>query len=197
MSSTGSSIVDRCSGCGYTLTGITSSRCPECGRPITAEEPIDRHRERQFEWRREFTLYADRVLIRGKRLFGARFEVPIRLGQINPDHATFFIRPPAFRAGFSMFAIGATFASFRFLTKLEQWPQIFCSIAGIMGLCGLIIMICTFKCVEFIRFESLAQPGKYVLDIGRKGPDSSRFDEFVARVRQQIAHAMRAQRPKQ
>ncbi|RMF77559.1 MAG: hypothetical protein D6744_11205 [Planctomycetota bacterium] len=35
----------RCIGCGYSLTGNTSGRCPECGRPIAAPAPDDRAAE--------------------------------------------------------------------------------------------------------------------------------------------------------
>ena len=107
-----------------------------------------------MEWRREFTLYSDRIVVRGKHLLGSKFDVPIQLTQLNPDPATFFIRPDAFKAALASFAIGGTFASFIFLTKLEEWPKIFCTIAGILACFGFVVMILTFKKVEFIRFQA-------------------------------------------
>lgn len=79
-------ITHSCS-CGYTLQGMTSGRCPECGRTVTTGHapPISRYRERRMGLSRDFTLSADSVVVRVSQLLGNVSVVSIALSRIDLD----------------------------------------------------------------------------------------------------------------
>ena len=57
----------------------------------------------------------------------------------------------------------------------------------VLGLCGFLFSLATWRMVEFAGFESDA--GVVVLAIAKKGPDQERFDEFVNLLLEQIKQA--------
>jgi hypothetical protein len=175
-----------CPGCGYMLADGMADRCPECGRNVTPVNVIARYRERHIQWKREIFLSTDRLIVRLKKVGGSLSEAPILLSSLDPN--PIFLRTR--NAWFSNSAVAAvSMAVFAvisyFVNQRDPIPWILWALGALGGVATLIAIL-TFKPIEFARFASRGAPGTILFDVGRVGPDAVQFDEFVAKVREQI-----------
>jgi hypothetical protein len=150
-------------------------------------DPIATYIERRMDGRREFSLSSDEILVVGKRLLGANYEVRIPLKSIEPTISRLFIRSTFFLAG-ACSALGSTFICITMWSIEPSWLSFWPNwIFVATGIAGFVLAALTFKRVEFASFQS--QAAVRVLDIARSGPERHKFDEFVNSVVRQIKAA--------
>lgn len=177
------SLSHRCA-CGYPLRNLGAGRCPECGRTIATASaaPIAQYRERTLARSREFTLYPDKVIIRGARRFGDAYVLAVAPANLDPHPSVFWRRSQALKPGFTLFITSIGFIIVFLIGHLarELAPAVWISIVA--GAVGLISMLVGLRRTEYARFHALGRPEVIALDVGRVGPDAARFDEFVAAI---------------
>ena len=179
-----------CLGCGYEMAGITSDRCPECGRLNEPLKLLATYREKQLGVRRVFFLYDDRIVVRAHRRLGNESEVSIRLNLLNPDLGVLRVRDKSFQAALTTFLTGTAMAAVSFYVaqsdRISLLEQVSFWIFVAVGALGLICLPMTFKRVEFYFFRDIRRPEVKLLDIARRGPDAGHFEEFVGELRRHI-----------
>ena len=156
-------------------------------------EQIATYSEIRFDGSRTFTLFPDRIVVKGKQTFHSDFESNIPLATLDSNYDCVRIRNRIFIAGvwiaiisFIMFIILLTGLKIPFT---EFSPGIILSI----GVAGLILSAATYRKVEFLRFRNKA--GLIVLDIARSGKHADEFDTFVDTLINHIEH--HKEQPKQ
>ncbi len=171
------------------MAGISSDRCPECGRLNEPLHLLASYREKQLGVRRDFFLYEDRIVVRVRKLFGNESEFPIRLAFLNPDLGVLRIRSKHFNSALGCFVLGTSFAVINcYLAQLDRLSftsPMFWIFAAI-GCVGLGLIPFSFERVEFYSFRDVRRPEVSLLDIARRGPDVGHFEEFADQLRRQI-----------
>lgn len=149
-------------------------------------EQIATYSEIRFDGSRTFTLFPDRIVVKGKQTFHSDFESNIRLATLDPNYDRVRIRNRIFMAGVWMVII--SFITYIILVTglkipfTEFSPVIMLSI----GMAGLILSAATYRKVEFLRFKNKA--GLTVLDIARSDKHVEEFDSFVDTLIKHIRH---------
>jgi hypothetical protein len=153
------------------------------------DEPLARYYEVRPNGRRQFELFANRVIVNAKSVRG-EFVTTIMLADLRPEPNMLRVRPKEFRLGLFMLAtsIGLGFAAF-LVRGLGLLPDdkaiILMSAPGAALFVSLVIMAATFRKIEFIQFVS--KQGKPLLDIAKAGPQREGFRPFVEALIVQIA----------
>jgi hypothetical protein len=158
---------------------------------MTDEAPIATYRERLVQVRREFSLHADRVVVRARWLSGRTYRNTIPLDRLDPTPTQARIRQRAFRRALPIALLAAAAAvvfSRPGYQAVQPWLNY--GLYGLFILFGAVTAI-AWPRVLFIRFNS-RQNGQPGLDIARAGPDSRHFEAFVEQVRNQIRRNRRS-----
>lgn len=147
-------------------------------------EPIATYKEVRFDGSRTFTLFPDKLLVRGKTTLHSDFDTTIPLRILDPNFDRMGIRNKSC-------SVGAWIATISFVTwtvLVKGFGMSFAAPgAGMIamgGVAGLLLSAATFRKVEFLRFRN--QSGLHVLDIARSGKDAEQLDSFVQVLVKQI-----------
>ena len=137
------------------------------------------YREQQPGLRRKFTLHNDQLIIEGRKRWRSEFEVPIPLRYIDTRYGVHRRRGDP--GGPLAIVLGLIFACLLVFGWYDGLPQFFpigaFFDAGLAAVC-FATAIRHIRKTEFYVFRNLG--GAFVFDIGRRGPDRERFDQFVA-----------------
>jgi hypothetical protein len=138
--------------------------------------PIATYRERRFDGKRAFELFAGRVVIRGHAGLTSRFETTILLNTLDPTFSRIWLRSSGFRASLWLLLGSIVFISVLLTLRVPpESPPII--LLGCIGASGVLLLLTTFRAVEFAVYRSPA--GVVTLDVARSGPDAKKFDAFV------------------
>jgi hypothetical protein len=146
--------------------------------------PIATYSEVRFEGSRTFSLFADRIVIRGKETLASDGETGIPLSLLEPHFDHLRIRSKVCLQGIIMAAV------FFFICYVlgSKFAMTFADpILGILlmvGVAGLILAAATARKVEFVFFKN--HSGVVLLTIARAGKQQDQFDSFVATLVRQI-----------
>jgi hypothetical protein len=139
--------------------------------------PIATYRERRFDGKRTFELFADRVQIRGSTQLSSDFEISVPLKTLNPTPMRLRLRNKSFWAGTWML-LGSVIGSTVLFNALHvSYASPAFVLVAVVGAGGCALMLATARKVEFASFQSTA--GVHVLDVARSGPDAGQLDAFV------------------
>ena len=180
-----------CPRCEYSLTGLDAQRCPECGGNVASGEALGTYRERTPGRRRQFTLFADRILVRQRTLFGTQFDVSIPIADLDPQTALLRIWPPALKPALTMLACGAGFVGFMVVADVLDTMTMQVWAAAALGLAGLIGAMLNRRRIEYVLFRARGRAEVTLLDVARAGPEVGRYDDFVHGIRRQVIAAQR------
>ena len=148
---------------------------------MSNEEPISSYTDRFPGHSRQFTLYRDRIVIRGREQLGSEFEIPYVLGEINPGYGT--IRRRSAIAGPGALILGGLFG-FLFVFGLFQGrPEFFpigAAVNCVLALACLVTGIRNIRRIELYTFRT--RGGSAAFDIARSGPYHERFEQFVGQL---------------
>jgi hypothetical protein len=147
-------------------------------------EPIAIYSEVRFEGSRTFTLFPDKVIVRGKRSLQSEFETTMSLAMLDPNPDKLHFRNKSFTHG--MLAATVSFVACTVLVSGFHMPLTTTppTLLGVMGIAGVLLMVATWTKIEFARFKN--KDGIVVLDIARAGKDASKFDSFIVALSKQI-----------
>jgi hypothetical protein len=149
-----------------------------------AEQPLATYRERLLRVRRDFALYGDRVVVHARWLPAGRYQSTIRLSTLKARPRTLLIRQKEYRWAGWMLALGLLLLAVMFYQSGGQSLPPLGVAGGIVAALGALLMWLTAGKITFVRFDPVE--GRGGLDIGCRGPDAGRFEEFVQRVSRQI-----------
>ncbi len=143
------------------------------------EEPLATYEESRFELRRRFELYPNRVRVAGRGLHVGLFDDTIPLSILNPHPGHVWVRSALFRYGLNLLFLAACLATGLGIgggadTFARPWAVV---VLGVLLWVGLMLTAAHIRRAEFVRFQTSA--GIIALDIGRVGPQTDEFDEFV------------------
>jgi hypothetical protein len=162
----------------------------EPAQPMSNPLPISSYRDRTPSASRQFTLYPDRLVIRGRVGWSGEFDLPIALTRIYPVYGV--TRSRSEIAGPGAIILGAVFG-FLFAFGLKNGRPEFFPVGAVMTATLAALFLTTgvrnFPRIERYVFRST--DGAVVFDIARSGPDRERLDEFA----QQVVAAVRASQP--
>lgn len=143
-------------------------------------EPIATYSEKRFEGSRKFELFEDKICIQGKICTKGDFELALDLKDLNPEYSIFRFRPKFWLSGVWIIIIPifiAVFLSKAYKMTVEDFPMV---LALIMPVVGIVLILATFKKVEFYSFRNSSEVT--VLDIARSGKEVDKFDGFVEKL---------------
>lgn len=157
-------------------------------------EPIAEYYEVRPSGRRQFELFADRMIVKTK---SARIEgvITVMLADLRPEPNTLRIRPKEFGAGLLFLLGSVVLGFFAILVRGAPPPpddktNLWLSLAGGCFFVSLVIFSKTFRKIEYIQFVS--HQGKPLLDVARAGPERAGFDDFVEALIAQIRASQKA-----
>lgn len=153
-------------------------------------QPIATYTEVRFEGSRIFTLFPDRMVIRGKQSLASEFEVNVALNLLDPIPDILRCRSRVFQAG--MWLVLAGFIGCSVLVGGFQidWATLPFGLLFGIGMSGVMFMLATARKVAFIRFKN--DGGMVVLDIARAGKNAAQLDAFIETLVKQIREARQA-----
>lgn len=147
-------------------------------------EPITTYSEVRFDGARTFTLFPDRVVVRGKQTLHSDFESEIPLATLDPNFERISIRNRTFMAGVWMALVSFVLCSILVSGLKMSFADMTPVVVLMIGVAGLILSAATYRKVEFLRFKN--QAGVTVLDVARSGREAAQFDSFVDALTKQI-----------
>ena len=174
-----------CSFCGYDLEGIEAERCPECGRGFVRINAEYSYHESRLGLKRLFLLSKVRIVIRAQKKFGIDSEVPIELHSLDADPVFTRARSANFQYAVASIFGGGLFCGITWFSPVET-PAMIRYAFLTSFIIGVLSALATYRKIEHACFQ---KEGKTVLDVGRCGPDSLQFDEFIATLRTKIRTA--------
>ena len=144
-------------------------------------EPLARYREARPNGRRQFELFADRVIVTSKSA-KADSVITVVLADLRPEPNLLRVRPKEFTVGLLMLVTSVGLGFFAILANVTESPlddkTKFClSLAGGCFLVSLVIIWKTVRKIEFTQFVS--NHGTPLLDIADAGPQRVGFRSFV------------------
>jgi hypothetical protein len=151
---------------------------------------LARYRERQWGLAKDYSLFADRVLMNGREFTGRSVSVSILLAQLDPNFFSYRARSKVLKNWFALFAVSIGFvAIIHFGRLLDALPPWVLWLARGLSLLGLVFTILALPLIEYAGFRDRRRPEVPLLVIGRVGPDRHQFESFVARIVEQVAIA--------
>ena len=159
--------------------------------PPDAPPIVARYREVRIDGKRHFELFNDAIRVHGTATFQSDIDTTIPLADIQPRIIRLRIRHRAFWTGLWI-TIGGTLGFITLVAGFQLDPMgLAPGLLGCIGAGGVLTSLATLRKVEFARFESKA--GVAVLDVARAGPDKGSYDEFVARIMEQIEASQKSE----
>ncbi len=150
-------------------------------------QPIATYSEVRFEGSRSFTLLSDKIVVRGKQSLQSEFEATIPLKTLDPSPDKLRSRNQIFTWGMWTAIIGFVVCAILvtgFHMGFATFPP---GLVACIGMSGVILMLATFRKVEFVRFKN--DGGIVILDIARAGKSATQFDSFIDALTRQIRAA--------
>jgi hypothetical protein len=147
-------------------------------------QPIATYSEVRFEGKRTFTLFADKIVVRGKQSLQSEFDVTIALTKLDPTPDILRFRSKGFTAGMWNAVIGfvgCTILVSGFHMSFATLPP---GLLACIGMSGILLMAATARKVEFIRFKN--DGGLVILDLARSGKHAAQLDAFIDALTKQI-----------
>jgi hypothetical protein len=125
----------------------------------------------------------DRVVVKGKRTFGAEYECAVMLNSLDPTPNRFRVRPAGFYQGIFMAVVAL------FLTKLPIFAlgNHYGGFAWVLVAAGLLLAIATAKKVEWAQFKTTS--GAIAFNIAKAGRRGGNFDRFVEYLSRRIVES--------
>ena len=150
-------------------------------------DPIATYAEDEWFDRQRFELYAERIIMYGRKLFLAQWQISHWLGDLNPTPVRGWLRKPAF--GLGLFLGGITLALALYwvgvfgLERGEHAPIVL----GGVGLGGLGLALANVRRRPFATFSTGA--GVPVFSIRGAARSAARYEAFVDALVRQITLA--------
>lgn len=117
-------------------------------------ESLATYSEVRFDGSRVFTLLPDKIIVHGKQSLRSEFETAIALTCLNPNPDKLFVRNPSFFGGLWMAIVSFVVCCILisgFGVSLEKSAPV---LLIVLGLAGVVLMLATFRKVEFVRFKN-------------------------------------------
>jgi hypothetical protein len=148
---------------------------------------LAQYSERRHEGRRDFTLYADRIEIRGKEYLGAEYEMTILLKTLTPEIDRMRVRNKSCSAGFWIL-FGSVLLAFILMRGFDH-PVVGGATGPLwaLALCGAFMLLATCRRESYAIFK--ADSGLAALSIAKEGRQREQCDHFVSLVQHQIRAA--------
>lgn len=159
----------------------------DIGHESPAGQPIATYSERLLEVRRDFALYADRVVVAARWFPNRRFEHVVKLSALRGEFKEVTVRYKLNRYAGWILAVGAlVYAACYYYNIDNDAMRVVGYVALGVTICGGLLVALTYP-QRRLRFARFPMPsGRIGLDISSAGNDRAVFDEFVAQVRRQI-----------
>ncbi len=147
-------------------------------------QPIATYSEVRFDGARTFTLFPDRVVIRGKQWLQSEFEMSVALKLLDPNPDRLWNRNQNVTWGMWMAIAGFTACT----VSIRGFDLTFAAFApgllATLGMTGVLLMLANCRKVEFVCFKN--DSGIVILNLARAGKSAGQFDPFIAALTQQI-----------
>jgi hypothetical protein len=140
--------------------------------------------EVRFDCSRNFTLLADKIIVRGKQSLKSEFETAIMLISLNPSPDRLWIRNRSFIGGMWLVLVSFVICSILVSGFSVSFATFAPGLLVSIGLGGVVLMLATFRKVEFVRFKN--DGGIVILDIARAGRRAAQLDSFIDALTKQI-----------
>ena len=147
-------------------------------------EPIATYSEVRFDGARTFTLFPDRIIVRGKQTLHSDFETTIPLATLDANFDRLSIRNRNFASGIWLAIISFGLSGILLKGLKMSLADFMPLMLFVVGFAGLILAAATFRKVEFLRFKN--QAGVVVLDVARSGKQIKQFGPFIDALVRQI-----------
>ena len=147
-------------------------------------EPIATYSEVRFDGSRTFTLLPDKIVVRGKQSMKSEFETTIALTSLNASPARYWVRNSCFIAGLWLALVSFIICSILVSVFNVSFGTFAPGLLVSIGLGGGVLMLATFRKVEFVRFQN--DGGIFILDIARAGKSAAQLDLFIDALAKQI-----------
>jgi hypothetical protein len=157
---------------------------------------VEVYREWSPGMRRRFTLQPDRLIIEGRIGWQSEFEMPVSLHVIDPVYG--IIQRRSAIAGPGALILGAMFAFLTVVAWFNGRPAWFPIGATIDALLAVLCVVTGFRYLPKTEYYSFQRAGGGVaFDVGRRGPDRERFEQFVGRVIERVKALQQTDKPDQ
>jgi hypothetical protein len=145
---------------------------------------LAQYSERRHEGRRDFTLYADRIEIRGKEYLGAEYEMTVLLKTLTPEIDRMRVRNKSCSAGFWIL-FGSVIVALILMRGFGH-PAVSGATGPLwaLALCGAFMLLATCRRETYAIFK--ADSGIAALSIAKEGKQREKCDDFVFLVQRQI-----------
>jgi hypothetical protein len=153
-------------------------------------QPIATYSEVRFEGSRTFALFSDKLVVRGKQSLQSEFETTIPLKTLDPTPDTLCIRGRIFAWGMWVAIVGFVVCTILVSGLHMSFATLPPGLVACIGMSGVMLMLATFRKVEFVRFKN--EGGIFILDIARAGKNASQLDSFVDALTKQIRETRKA-----
>ena len=153
-----------------------------------SDQPLATYSERLLEVRRDFALYADRVVVRARWFPRRTFEHVVKLADLTGKFEEITIRYRMYRYAGWVLAVAALVFAACFYYAQETGLRALGHVALAAAICGAVLLALTYphRRIRFARFR--AKSGRIGLDVGSTGnPDV--FTRFVDQVSRQARRA--------
>jgi hypothetical protein len=147
-------------------------------------EAVTTYSEVRFDGSRTFVLLPDKIVVRGKQSLKSEFETTIALTSLNPSPDKLRIRNNGFIVGGRLALISYVLCAILVSSFRVSFATFVPGMLVSIGLGGVILMLATFRKVEFVRFKN--DVGIVILDLARAGKSAAQFDSFIDALTKQI-----------
>ena len=130
--------------------------------------------------KRNYSLYSDKIVIKGVGTGSYEFDQTLLLTKISPEYIRLRIRPTVAWVSLTTFLLTGL-ASIVLVVEFAIQSTAVPGVLGIFSVAALTVAIATMKKVEYARFCS-EDYGSVLLNVARSGPERNRFDSFVQAV---------------
>ena len=154
-------------------------------------QAIASYQERRFDGQRDFVLFDEHLVIKGKQTFGAEFETTIPLSTLTPTISHLRTRDRGFWSGLVMILIAVSLLQSGALSINSYWG----GLTAVMVVAGALLSITTARKIEWVQIISHA--GLISINIARAGPDKENFDKFVDSLLEHIKASDKQSRPEE
>jgi hypothetical protein len=142
------------------------------------------YREYRFDGDQSIELLDDRVVIKGKRIFGPEYEINSVLSALDPVPNRFRVRPTGFWQGIFLAAVSLALTRLPYFST-EGSAQVALPWGAAFSL--LMLSVATFKKVEWVQYTT--RSGTVAFNIAKAGRRGGSFDRFVEHLSRRIAEA--------
>lgn len=143
-------------------------------------EPLAVYQEKRFSGRRVFTLFSDKIHVRGKDFLEKDFDLTIELVTLSPLCQKLWIRDKMFWAGIILVGIPAIMAKILMSAFGIEWSNEAVGLMFALAISGVLLCLATVRKVEFCSFSN--NHGIPTLAIAKSGKQKEDFGTFIERL---------------